>query len=75
MEVIFSGFKYFAILAVANFANINSNEYFCPVGYDRKVLYARLMVECFTCSLASCLIINNLFSASHQSYSLAFGMQ
>ena len=33
MEVIFSGFKYFAILAVANFANINFNEYFCPVGY------------------------------------------
>ena len=31
----FSGFKSFAILAVANFANINSNdEYFCPVGYS-----------------------------------------
>ena len=28
----FGGFKSFAILAVANFANINSNEYFCPVG-------------------------------------------
>ena len=33
MEVIFSGFKSFAILTVANFANINSNKYFCPVGY------------------------------------------
>ena len=30
--MIFSGLKYFAILAVANFANINSNECFCPVG-------------------------------------------
>ena len=33
MEVIFGGFKSFAILAVATFVNINSNEYFCPVGY------------------------------------------
>ena len=31
--IYFGGFKSFAILAVANFANINSNEYFCPVGY------------------------------------------
>ena len=30
---------------------------------SRKVLYAILMVECFTCSLASCLIKNNIFSA------------
>ena len=28
----FSGFKFFAILEVANFVNINSNECFCPVG-------------------------------------------
>ena len=34
----FSGFKSFAILAVANFANINSNEYFCPVGYREPQL-------------------------------------
>ena len=33
LKTSFSGFKSFAILAVANFANINSNEYFCPVGY------------------------------------------
>ena len=30
---------------------------------SRKVLYARLMADCFTCSLARCLIINNPFSA------------
>ena len=29
----FSGCKSFAILAVTNFADINSNEYFCPVEY------------------------------------------
>mgnify|MGYP001791861721 CR=1 FL=1 len=34
LEEIFSGFKSFAILVIANFANINSNEYFCPVGYS-----------------------------------------
>ena len=28
----FSGFKSFAILAVGNFANINSSEYYRPVG-------------------------------------------
>ena len=28
-----SGFNFSRFLAVANFANINSNEYFCPVGY------------------------------------------
>ena len=33
MGLNFNGFKSFAILAVPNFANINSNEYFCPVGY------------------------------------------
>ena len=39
MEVIFSGFKSSAILTVANFENIDSDEYFCPVGYrNEKVL-------------------------------------
>ena len=33
LDISFSGFRFFAVLAVANFANINSNEYFCPVGY------------------------------------------
>ena len=33
MEDIFCGFKSFAVLAVANFANINSNEYFRLEGY------------------------------------------
>ena len=33
-KISFSGFKFFAILAVKNFANINSNEQFCPVGYS-----------------------------------------
>ena len=32
----FSVFKSFATLAVANFANINSNEYFCPVRYTQS---------------------------------------
>ena len=32
LELTFSGFDFSWFLAVANFANINSNEYFCPVG-------------------------------------------
>ena len=32
LELSFSESKFFMILAVANFASINSNEWFCPVG-------------------------------------------
>ena len=34
----FSGFKFLPLLAVANFANINSNEWFFPVVYDNHLL-------------------------------------
>ena len=34
LEISFSVLKFFAILAVANSANINSNEQFCLVGYS-----------------------------------------
>ena len=33
LKLTFSGFNYSRFLAVANFANINSNESFCPVGH------------------------------------------
>ena len=33
MEIIFSVVNFLRFLAVANFANINSNESSCPVGY------------------------------------------
>ena len=37
----FSGIKSFAISAVANIANIYSNEYFCPVGYTKPAQIKR----------------------------------
>ena len=33
LAISLSGVKIFAILVVANFANSNSNEQFCPLGY------------------------------------------
>ena len=42
---IFSGFKPHAILTAVNFANINSNEYFCPVGYPAHQLGMDVVVS------------------------------
>ena len=38
MELTFSGFNILRFLAVANFANINSDETFCPVGYSLVII-------------------------------------
>lgn len=37
LELTFSGLNFSRFLAVANFANINSNETFCPVGYNANI--------------------------------------
>ena len=37
LVISFSGFKFFAILTVANFANIISNGQFCPVGQTLRL--------------------------------------
>ena len=35
----------FRDLAVANYTNINSNEYFCPVGYEYKLIVTYLCTD------------------------------
>ena len=39
LEQTFSRFNFSRFLAVANFANIDSNESFCPVGYVITLMY------------------------------------
>ena len=36
-ELNFCGSNFSRFLAVANFANINSGEYYCPVGYIPRI--------------------------------------
>ena len=40
MELTYSWFNFSRVLAVTNFAKINSNEYYCPVGYNHKFVSA-----------------------------------
>ena len=50
-ELSFSGFNFSRFLAVANFANINSNEQFFPVGYICGKLYGTsLKLRCISVS-------------------------
>ena len=45
LEISFNGFKFFTILAVANFAKINSKKGLCPVGYTIYQLWT-IMSRC-----------------------------
>ena len=40
LELTFTGFNFSRFLAVVNFANINSNEKFCPVGYICALIFS-----------------------------------
>ena len=40
LELTFGGFNFSRFLAVVNFANINSNEKFCPVGYICALIFS-----------------------------------